>query len=371
MIVTGLQPTGSIHIGNYLGAIRPLVELGTTHWRSTVVLIADYHAITMPHDPVILRKETLSLAAMIVASGLSEDAVLFKQSAVPAHTELGWILSCASARMGWLNRMAQFRDKSNMVDQLRTLTAIMEEIADATVGDNGLDRVKALARTTLDEVIVGANGEGPSVGLYAYPVLQAADILLYQADSVPVGEDQSQHLNLASDIAKKFNRDFEEVFRVPNAIITPVVKRIMSLTDPTKKMSKSDLNLDSLINLTDNADTISHKIKRATSDSDLIPSEISGLDNRLGLTNMLNIYAAFRNISLDDAVMEFAGKGYGAFKPALAQAIIEGLGPIQKSYIEIMADRPELIEILDEGAFQASKIADQTMSRVRHAIGVS
>jgi tryptophanyl-tRNA synthetase len=358
MIVTGLQPTGSIHIGNYLGAILPLVALQRPGVGSAV-FIADYHAITMGHDPVELRQSSLKLAAMIIAAGFDDQKqYLFKQSAVRAHTELGWILQCTGARMGWLNRMTQFREKSG---QLSNLDIIDRLIAIAEADDS----VYALMRD-----LQASNVEGPSVGLFTYPVLQAADILLYQADEVPVGEDQSQHLNLAVDIAEKFNRQFGPIFTIPKAIINPAVKRIMSLTDPTKKMSKSEPNADSRINLDDTAEDIARKVKRATSDSAMIPGDVSGLLDRPGLTNLLTIYGAFTGRTMGDALLEFEGKGFGVLKPAVTEAVIEGLRPVQQRYREIMDDRAGLEVSLGRSADNAARIADETLHAVRGAIGV-
>lgn len=331
MLVTGLQPTGSIHIGNYLGAILPAIALES---EQKIIFIADYHAITAGHDPKALAENTDKLTAMLIASGVKgsvEGSHIFKQSAVPAHTELAWILSATAARVGWLNRMTQFKLKA-------------------------------------DEM--GANSEGPSVGLYTYPVLQAADILLYQAAEVPVGDDQAQHLNLTVDIAEKFNRTFGDVFKVPRAVVSPTVKRIMSLTDPTKKMSKSDPNPDSCIMLEDEPDDIRRKIKRATSDSDLIPDNLDALVGRDGLTNMLTIYSAFTDKSLSESLAEFSGSGYGKLKPALSEAIIEGLRPVRRRYAALMKDRGEVDRTLWWGKLYAEQIASKTLESVRSAIGV-
>jgi tryptophanyl-tRNA synthetase len=331
VIVTGLQPTGSIHLGNYLGAVKPLVALQRPAVGS-VVMVADYHAITIGHDPTALRDNSLKLAAMLIASGVDHSkSILFKQSAVPAHTELSWILQCTAARTGWLNRMVQFKDKA---------------------------------------ASLGENSEGPSVGLYTYPVLQAADILLYQADEVPVGEDQSQHLNLAVDIAEKFNREYGQLFTIPKAVITTSVKRIMSLTDPTKKMSKSDSNSASRIDLDDPAEEITKKIKRATTDSELIPDQVVGLIDRPGLTNLLTIYASFNDLTLGEALEQFAGKGFGVLKPAVAESVIEGLRPVQRAYHDLMGDREALQALLERGANSACILADETLDAVRRAIGV-
>lgn len=385
MIVTGIQPSGSIHLGNLLGAVYPLIALQKPAVGS-VVFIADYHAITAGHNPTALRQSSTSLAAMLLASGLDDKTILFRQSAVPAHTELQWILSATAARVGWLNRMTQYKQKSSHlydkygVSPYEHLVARMDEIGHASWPDLpdhenpeyrlGVKRAQGLAKQTLDEVLVGANSEGVSVGLFAYPVLQAADILLYQADEVPVGEDQMQHLNLTVDIAQKFNREFGQIFTVPKPILSTSAKRIMSLTEPTKKMSKSDPNTASRIDLTDSPDMIAKKIKRATTDQDLIGGTLSELDKRPGLKNLLTIYAGFRNETLGQAMDAFEGKGFGILKPAVVETVVEGLRPIQLRYHELMRDEQHLEAVLANGAQQARALANDTMSAVRVAIGV-
>lgn len=369
MIVTGLQPTGSIHLGNYLGAIQPLTKMMRGS-RETLVFIADYHAITMGHDPKALRESGTKLAATLIACGV-DDALIFRQSDVPAHVELGWILQC-TARTGWLNRMTQFREKSGLMDR-RDLLATLEEIADASWpsvnGDDPVARIKAFARGVLDEALVGENAEGPSVGLYTYPVLQAADVLLYGATEVPVGDDQSQHLNLVADIARKFNHDFGDTFVIPKAVIPESGKRVMSLQDGTKKMSKSDANPDSRIHLDDYADDIQRKVKRAKSDTALIPGSVEELMGRPELTNLLSIYGAFAEKSLSEAVAEFEGKGYGALKPALAEVLVEGLRPIQEGLAHLK--RYEVEEVLETEGGVARDLAAPRLEAARKAIGVA
>lgn len=384
MIVTGIQPTGSIHLGNLLGAVYPLIGLQKPAVGS-VVFLADYHAITAGHNATSLRQNTTSLAAMLLASGLDDKTILFRQSAVPAHTELQWILAATATRMGWLMRMTAYREKSspfyeqNGCTPYEHLLSRLDEIGNASWPDiakhpthpgleKGIARIQEMARRTVEEVLVGANAEGPSLGLFAYPVLQAADILLYQADEVPVGDDQSQHLNLTVDIAQKFNREFGQIFTVPKAVYSTSAKRIMSLTEPTKKMSKSDPNEASRIDLTDNPDTIAKKIKRATTDADLISR--FDLDSRPGLKNLLTIYAAFRNETLGQALDQFDGKGFGILKPAVVEAVVEGLRPIQLRYHDLMRDEQHIEAILANGAEQARALANDTMSAVRVAIGV-
>lgn len=369
MIVTGLQPTGSIHLGNYLGAIKPLVAMQRPG--ETIAFIADYHAITMGHSPDELRANSKRLAATLMACGV--NGLIFKQSDVPEHVELGWILQCVSARVGWLNRMTQFREKSGLMDR-RELLQTLEEIADATWpsvdGDDPVKRIQRMAREVLDEALVGENAEGPSVGLYTYPVLQAADVLLYNATEVPVGDDQSQHLNLVADVARKFNHDFGELFRVPKAIIAQDVKRIMSLHDGTRKMSKSEPNADSRIHLEDEPDVITKKIKRATSDSAFIPATVEELAGRPELTNLLTIYGAFAGRSLAQAVEQFEGKGYGVLKPALTEVVVEALRPIREDISNLTRHR-FIDEILYRNAEEARDLAAPMLLNVKKAIGVT
>ncbi len=377
MLVTGLQPTGSIHIGNYLGAILPAIALES---EQKIIFIADYHAITAGHDPKVLAENTDKLTAMLIASGVKgsvEGSHIFKQSALPAHTELAWILSATAARVGWLNRMTQFKLKASSLYEQHGCTPqefLMQRLAEIAEAswrpDGSMGQMRQLAQRTLNEVNAGTNSEGPSVGLYTYPVLQAADILLYQATEVPVGDDQAQHLNLTVDIAEKFNRTFGDVFKVPRAVVSPTVKRIMSLTDPTKKMSKSDPNPDSCIMLEDEPDDIRRKVKRATSDSDLIPDNLDALSGRDGLTNMLTIYSAFTDKTLSESLSEFSGSGYGKLKPALSEAIIEGLRPVRRRYTALMKDREEIYRTLWWGKLYAEQIASKTLQSVREAIGV-
>jgi len=286
----------------------------------------------MPHDPKELHSSTLELVATLVACGVDPNkAVLFNQAQVPAHAELQWLLN-GTARMGWLNRMTQFKDKS------------------------------------------GKNREGASVALFTYPVLQAADVLLYQATHVPVGEDQKQHLELARDIAQKFNNDFatEEapVFTLPDPIIPPEAARIMSLRDGTAKMSKSDVSEMSRINLADDADTMAKKIKKAKTDPEPLPSETKGLEDRPEALNLVTIYAALAGMSAQDALAEYGGQGFGVFKPALAELLVEKLGPIQQRFVELKEDRESLDAILARGAAQAREIGVPTLKAAYNALGL-
>lgn len=333
-IVSGIQPTGQLHLGNYLGAIRNWVRMQDEMEAGSQCLffLADLHAISMPHNPAELFSGTLEMVAALTACGIDPDrSVLFNQAQVPAHAELQWLLN-GTARMGWLNRMTQFKDKS------------------------------------------GKNREGASIALFTYPVLQAADVLLYQATHVPVGEDQKQHLELARDIAQKFNNDFasedKPVFTLPDPIIPPDAARIMSLRDGTSKMSKSDPSDMSRINLTDDADTMMQKVKKAKTDPEPLPSEVAGLEGRPEAANLVGIYATMANISTEAVLADFAGKGFGAFKPALGELLVETLGPITSRFVELKQDREALDAILAKGALKARDIAGPTLDAAYDALGL-
>ncbi|WP_095011382.1 tryptophan--tRNA ligase [Tsuneonella mangrovi] len=334
-VVSGIQPTGRPHLGNYLGAIRNYVKLqddAVAAGGECLIFIADLHAISMPHDPAELRASTLELVATLVACGLDTNkTVLFNQAQVPAHAELQWLLS-GTARMGWLNRMTQFKDKS------------------------------------------GKNREGASIALFTYPVLQAADVLLYQATHVPVGEDQKQHLELARDIAQKFNNDFcaedAPLFTLPEPIIPPDAARIMSLRDGTKKMSKSDPSEMSRIELADDADTIMKKIKKAKTDPEPLPGDKAGLADRPEAENLVSICAALTGETVDAVLARFEGHGFGAFKPVLGEALVETLSPISKRYRELLEDRESLDAILAKGAFRAREIGTPTLDGTYSALGL-
>ena len=333
-VVSGIQPTGQLHLGNYLGAIRNWVRMQDEMEEGSECLffIADMHAISMPFEPAELGQGTLEIVAALVACGIDPDrSLLFNQAQVPAHAELQWLLN-GSARMGWLNRMTQWKDKA------------------------------------------GKNREGASVALFTYPVLQAADVLLYQATHVPVGEDQKQHLELARDIAQKFNHDFasEEapVFTLPEPIVPPEAARIMSLRDGTAKMSKSDPSDMSRINLTDDADTIVNKIKKAKTDPEVLPSEAAGLEGRPEAENLVSIYAAVTGTSVEAVLGEFGGKGFGVFKPALGEVLAETLGPLAQRFVELKQDREELDAILAKGALKARDLARPTLQAAYDALGL-
>lgn len=320
-IFSGAQPTGELHIGNYLGALKNWVALQDEY--EAFYCIVNLHALTLPQDPKTLRQKTLDLARVYLAAGVDpEKSTIFVQSDVHEHAELAWILSCIS-RMGELERMTQFKDKGK------------------------------------------GNTERAGVGLFTYPVLMAADILLYQTDLVPVGQDQKQHLELARDLAGRFNRDFGETFRVPEPYIPKAGASIKSLQDPSKKMSKSDENPGGAIFLTDDADTISKKIRRAVTDSG---TDITFDETRPAITNLLTIYQLVTGKSQDDCVANFAGKGYGQFKGELADAVIEFLRPFQQRLADF--DDAALGSILKIGAEKASTIAGETLSDVYRRTGI-
>ena len=333
-IVSGIQPTGNLHLGNYLGAIRNWVRMQDSleGGDQCLFFLADLHAISMPHNPAELRRATLEMAAALVACGIDPDrSILFNQAQVPAHSELQWLLN-GTARMGWLNRMTQFKDKS------------------------------------------GKNREGASVALFTYPVLQAADVLLYQATHVPVGEDQKQHLELARDIAQKFNNDFASedapVFTLPEPIIPPAAARIMSLRDGMAKMSKSDPSDMSRINLSDSADEMMKKVKKAKTDPEALPSEAAGLAGRPEALNLVTIYAALSDRSADDVLKDFGGEGFGKFKPALGELMIETLRPISERFNDLLQDREALDAILARGAAKAREAAAPTLAATYQALGL-
>lgn len=325
-IFSGVQPTGNLHLGNYLGAIRNWVKLQDGY--ECLFCVVDMHAITVWQDPTSLRTSTREVAAAMIAAGVdAKKHILFNQSQVPGHAELAWVLNCV-ARMGWLGRMTQFKEKA------------------------GKDR------------------ENASVGLFVYPNLMAADILLYKGTHVPVGEDQKQHLELARDIAAKFNNDTgTETFPLPEPLILGAATRVMSFKDGTKKMSKSDPSDLSRINMTDDADTIARKIKKAKSDPDLLPHDIKGLDGRPEARNLLGIYAAIAEVSVEAAVAEFAGKQYSALKDRLADVAVAHLAPIQDEYRRLLAEKGHVDAVLADGAARARALAEPVLREVHDVIG--
>lgn len=325
-IFSGVQPTGNLHLGNYLGAIRNWVAYQKSY--ESVFCVVDLHAITVPQDPAALRQSTREVAASLIASGIDiEESILFNQSQVTCHAELSWIFNCV-ARLGWLNRMTQFKEKA------------------------------------------GKNRENATVGLYGYPVLMAADILAYKANLVPVGEDQKQHLELTRDIATAFNSMFDvECFPLPEPKIETTAARVMSLRDGSAKMSKSAESDMSRINLTDDVDMIAQKIKKAKSDADVLPSELAGLEGRPEARNLIGIYAGLSSRSQEDVLAEFAGQGFGAFKPALAELAIEVIAPISAEMRRLLNDVAEIDNQLAKGAKRAQAIAEPVLDEVKQIVG--
>jgi tryptophanyl-tRNA synthetase len=330
IIVSGIQPTGNPHLGNYLGAIRNWVSMQAALGPAdqAFYFIADMHAITLWQDPDELARATREIAATLIAAGIDPQRIaLFNQSRVPEHAELAWVLGCV-ARIGWLSRMTQFKEKS------------------------GKDR------------------EGASVGLYTYPVLQAADILLYRATHVPVGDDQKQHLELTRDIAMKFNTDYgRDLFVVPEPTIPPESPRVRSLRDGTAKMSKSDPSDMSRINLTDSPELIAQKIRKAKTDAEPIPMNAAGLEGRPEARNLVDIYAAFSGTTADAVAARFAGEGFGTFKSALADLVIEKLAPINGRFRQLLDDPEQIDAALARGAAAAREVARETMAEVRRTVG--
>ncbi|MBX3494861.1 MAG: tryptophan--tRNA ligase [Parvibaculum sp.] len=326
-VFSGVQPTGNLHLGNYLGAIRNFVPLQKTH--ECIYCVVDMHAITVWQEPAALAANTREVVAAYIAAGIDPSTnIIFNQSKVAAHAELAWILNCV-ARIGWLNRMTQFKDKA------------------------GKDREKA------------------SVGLYAYPVLMAADILAYRATHVPVGDDQKQHLELARDTAQKFNNDFgaQNFFPLPEPLIMGPATRVMSLRDGTKKMSKSDPSDLSRITMRDSADDIAKKIRKAQTDPEPLPETVDGLKDRAGADNLVGIYAALAGISKADVLTRFPAAQFSVFKPALADLAVEKLSPITDEMKRLMADPAYIDKVLAEGAERARAIADPVVARVKAYVG--
>lgn len=328
LVFSGAQPTGNMHLGNYLGALKNWVKLQADY--NCIYCVVDLHAITVFQDPATLRSKTREAAAAFIASGVNpETSILFNQSAVPGHAELAWIFNCV-ARMGWLNRMTQFKDKA------------------------------------------GKHKERASVGLYVYPNLMAADILLYKASKVPVGEDQKQHLELTRDIAQKFNSDFGvDFFPVVDPVILEEGARIMSLRDGAAKMSKSDPSELSRINLTDDADTIATKIRKARTDAEPLPANLEGLEGRPEALNLVTIFAALAERPRADICAEFEGKGFSDFKKALIELAVEKLSPITGEMARLSKDPKFVDGVLADGAEKASAIAEPILSEIKKIIGLT
>jgi tryptophanyl-tRNA synthetase len=327
-VVSGIQPTGNLHLGNYLGAIRRWVRMQDE--AECFIFLADLHAVTVFNDPAELARNVREMAATLIACGMDPQRVtLFNHARVPAHPQMAWLLSCV-ARIGWLNRMTQFKEKS------------------------------------------GKNREGASVGLYTYPVLQAADVLLYQATHVPVGEDQKQHIELIRDIALKFNCDYDaQLFTLPEPLIGETAARIMSLREGSAKMSKSDPSDMSRINLTDGSDLIAQKIRKARTDAEPLPDSFGALDGRPEAKNLVTIYAALADRAPQSVVEEYAGQGFGAFKPKLAELLIETLAPIGERLRGFRADPAAVDAVLIAGAERACAAAAPTLARAYEAMGLA
>ena len=328
-IFSGVQPTGNLHLGNYLGAIKNFVTLNNDTENECIFCVVDLHAITVKQDSKELRNNIRETVATFIASGINpKKSIIFNQSQVSAHAEGAWILSCV-ARMGWLNRMTQFKEKA------------------------GKDKEKA------------------SIGLYSYPVLMAADILLYDATHVPVGDDQKQHLELCRDIAQKFNNDFEvdNFLQVPEPLIQKEFSRIMSLKDGSKKMSKSELSDLSRINLTDNKDQIINKIKKAKTDPMPMPNGLQELDERPEAKNLLGIYASLTNTTLDKSIENFSGKNFSEFKESLSEILVNKIEPISIEIKKLLADQKYLDQILLEGVEKANLIASKKIQKIKEIVG--
>ena len=329
IIFSGVQPTGNLHLGNYLGAIKNFVELNNKKENECIFCVVDLHAITVKQDPFELKKNIRETTATFLASGINPNkSIIFNQSKVPAHSEGAWILSCVS-RIGWLNRMTQFKEKA------------------------GKDKEKA------------------SLGLYSYPVLMAADILLYDATHVPVGDDQKQHLELCRDIAQKFNNDFDspEFLKAPEPLIQKEFSRIMSLKDGLKKMSKSDPSDLSRINLTDNNDQIVNKIKKAKTDPMPMPSELIDLSKRPEALNLLGVYSNLSNQNLEKSIDEFKGKNFSDFKEKLSEIIVNEINPISSKVKELLNDKVFLEKILKDGCEKANEIASKKIKKIHEIVG--
>jgi tryptophanyl-tRNA synthetase len=326
LVFSGVQPTGNLHLGNYLGALKNFVALQDQ--TECIYCVVDLHAITVFQDPKELKNNILETTAGFLATGLdSKKSIIFNQSSVSGHAELGWIFNCV-ARMGWLNRMTQFKDKA------------------------GKDKEKA------------------SVGLFIYPNLMAADILLYKATHVPVGADQKQHLELCRDIAQKFNSDFKkDIFPIPEPLIQKNISRVMSLRDGTKKMSKSDESVYSRINLKDSADDIIKKIKKAKSDSSFIPDNLKELENKPEALNLISIYSDLSETSLAQVLNEVKGKDYSYLKNKLSEVLIEVICPIGKEIKQLLEDKNYLEKVLNKGTEKARDLAEHNLKEVRNVVG--
>jgi len=335
-LFSGVQPTGDLHLGNYLGAVRRFAPMQEQF--DCIFCVVDMHAITVWQEPKVLRQKIREVAAAYIATGVDpKRSIIFNQSQVMQHAELAWVFNCV-ARIGWMNRMTQFKDKA------------------------------------------GKNRENASLGLYAYPSLMAADILLYRGTHVPVGDDQKQHLELTRDIAGKFNNDFKneiveegfedgDFFPITEPLISGPAMRIMSLRDGSKKMSKSDPSENACIAMMDSAEKIAQKFRKAKTDPEALPSEVEGLEGRPEARNLVEIYAALSNMTSEQVLLEYGGQGFGTFKPALADLAVSHLSPISAEISRMLAEPDEIDAILRDGAERAGEIAEETMKHVRQIVG--
>jgi tryptophanyl-tRNA synthetase len=328
-VFSGIQPSGGLTLGNYLGAMKRFVDMQDAGTHETIYCMVDMHAITVWQNPADLARNTRELCAGFIASGIDpEKSILFNQSQVPEHAQLAWIFNCV-ARMGWMSRMTQWKDKA------------------------------------------GKNQQNASLGLFAYPALMAADILIYHATHVPVGEDQKQHLELTRDIAIKFNNDFDvDFFPVTEPVIEGAATRVMSLRDGSRKMSKSDPSDMSRINLTDSADDIARKIRKAKTDPEPLPDTLDALEGRAEARNLVNIYAALSDMTAEQVIAEHAGAQFGSFKPALADLAVAKLAPISTEMARLMQDQPEIDRILARGAERAREITAPILKRTYEIVGM-
>ncbi len=328
-IFSGVQPTGNLHLGNYLGAIKNFVKLNSSDENKCIFCVVDLHAITVSQDPKELKNNIFETVATFIASGINpQKSIIFSQSKVSAHSEAAWILSCI-ARMGWLNRMTQFKEKA------------------------GKDKEKA------------------SIGLYSYPVLMAADILLYDTTHVPVGDDQKQHLELCRDIAQKFNNDFnvDDFFKLPEPLIQKEISRVMSLKDGLKKMSKSELSDLSRINLTDEKDQIVNKIKKAKTDPLPMPSNLDELNKRPEAKNLVNIYSSISDTTIEKTINEFSGKNFSVFKDMLSQVLTDKISPISSEIKKLLNEKNFLDQILLDGSKKAENLASKKVRKIHEIVG--
>lgn len=327
-VFSGVQPSGGLTLGNYLGAVKRFVEMQNSDFE-TMYCMVDLHAITVWQDPDVLRFRTREIAAFFIACGLDpQKSILFNQSAVPEHAQLGWVFNCV-ARMGWMQRMTQFKDKA------------------------------------------GKNAQNASLGLFGYPALMAADILIYHATHVPVGDDQKQHLELTRDIATKFNHDFGvDFFPITEPVIGGPAARVMSLRDGSKKMSKSDPSDMSRINMVDDADTIAKKLRKAKTDPDALPSDAAGLEGRPEASNLVGIYAALGDETVDQVLNDVGGKQFSEFKPMLVERAVDKLAPISTEMMRLMQDTTELDRVLKDGSLRARAIAEPILKKTYDIVGM-